>query len=54
MRSLAAICSMASFIPQAWRIVGTRDTQAISPVMYNFTIADFALWTADRACANVR
>lgn len=44
--SLAAICSMASFIPQAWRIVQTRDTQAISPVMYSFTTAGFALWTA--------
>jgi MtN3 and saliva related transmembrane protein len=44
--SLAAICSMASFIPQAWRIVRTRDTKAISPVMYSFTTTGFALWTA--------
>lgn len=44
--SLAAICSMASFIPQAWRILRTRDTQAISPVMYGFTTTGFALWTA--------
>jgi MtN3 and saliva related transmembrane protein len=44
--SFAAICSMVSFIPQAWRIVRTRDTQAISPVMYSFTATGFALWTA--------
>jgi MtN3 and saliva related transmembrane protein len=32
-------------VPQAWRIVRTRDTQAISPVTYSFTVTGFALWT---------
>ncbi|KRE20428.1 hypothetical protein ASE66_29090 [Bosea sp. Root483D1] len=43
--SVAAFCSMISFVPQAWRIVKSRDTGAISPVMYSFTVAGFALWT---------
>ncbi|MGO4287663.1 SemiSWEET family sugar transporter [Bosea sp. TAB14] len=41
----AAVCSTISFVPQAWRIVRTRDTQAISPVTYSFTVTGFALWT---------
>lgn len=43
--SVAALCSMISFVPQAWRIVKSRDTSSISPVMYSFTVAGFALWT---------
>ncbi|KRE11712.1 hypothetical protein ASE66_24695 [Bosea sp. Root483D1] len=30
--TLAAACSMISFIPQAWRIVKSRDTSSISPI----------------------
>ncbi len=41
----AALCSTISFVPQAWRIVRTRDTQAISPVTYSFSVTGFALWT---------
>jgi MtN3 and saliva related transmembrane protein len=44
--TLAALCSTISFVPQAWRIVRTRDTQAISPLTYSFTVTGFALWTA--------
>ncbi len=40
----AAICSMASFAPQAWKIIKTRDTEAISGKMYILTVAAFALW----------
>lgn len=43
--SAAALCSMVSFIPQAWRIVRSRDTSSISPVMYSLTVTGFALWT---------
>lgn len=43
--AIAALCSMVSFVPQAWRIVKSRDTSSISPVMYSFTVAGFALWT---------
>lgn len=42
---IAALCSMVSFVPQAWRIVRSRDTSSISPAMYSFTVAGFALWT---------
>ncbi|HEV2571175.1 MAG TPA: SemiSWEET family transporter [Beijerinckiaceae bacterium] len=42
----AALCSMASFVPQAWRIIRTRDTEGISPGTYFLTVLAFALWTA--------
>lgn len=44
--TLAALCSTISFVPQAWRIVRTRDTDAISPVTYSLTVTGFALWTS--------
>jgi MtN3 and saliva related transmembrane protein len=43
---LAAICSTTSFAPQAWRVLKTRDTDAISTRMYVITVVGFALWTA--------
>ena len=42
---LASICSMTSFVPQAWKIVRTGDTAAISRRMYAVTVAGFALWS---------
>lgn len=44
--SLAALASMASFTPQAWRIIKSRRTKDLSAVMYGITVAGFALWTA--------
>ena len=44
--SLAAICSTISFVPQAWRILKSRDTGSISPLTYGLTVVGFALWTA--------
>lgn len=44
--TLAALCSTTSFIPQAWRIVQTRDTDAISARMYAITVTGFGLWLA--------
>jgi MtN3 and saliva related transmembrane protein len=41
---LAAICSMTSFTPQAWKIIKTRDTNSISAPMYALTVLGFALW----------
>lgn len=41
---LAALCSMASFAPQAWKIIRTRDTASISAPMYVLTVGGFALW----------
>ncbi len=42
----AAICSTASFVPQAWKVIRTRDTDAISKRMYVVTVVGFALWLA--------
>lgn len=41
---LAALCSMTSFAPQAWKIIRTRDTNSISAPMYAMTVAGFLLW----------
>jgi MtN3 and saliva related transmembrane protein len=40
----AAFCSMASFIPQAWKIISSRDTDGLSAPMYVLTISAFGLW----------
>ena len=40
----AAICSMASFVPQLAKIIRERDASAISAPMYVVTVAGFALW----------
>lgn len=42
----AALCSTISFVPQAWRILKTRDTGAISAPMYALTTLGFSLWLA--------
>lgn len=41
---LAAACSMASFTPQAWKIIRTRDTSSISAGMYVLTVTGFTFW----------
>lgn len=40
----AALCSTVSFVPQALRILRTRDTGAISAPMYGLTTLGFSLW----------
>jgi MtN3 and saliva related transmembrane protein len=42
----AAVASTISFAPQAWKIIRTADTRAISTGMYLMTVSAFALWTA--------
>jgi MtN3 and saliva related transmembrane protein len=42
---LASACSMTSFVPQAWKIIKTGDTAAISKRMYAVTVTGFALWS---------
>ena len=42
----AAACSMASFVPQALKIVRERDAGSVSLRMYLVTIIAFALWTS--------
>ena len=44
--ALAALCSMTSFVPQAWKVIRTRDTSALSAGMYTVTVVGFALWLA--------
>ena len=41
---LAALCSTASFLPQAWKIIRLKDTGSISVGMYALTVSGFALW----------
>ena len=43
---VAAAASTASFAPQAWKVIRTRDTKAISTGMYILTVSAFALWLA--------
>lgn len=43
---LATAASTVSFVPQAWKIIKTRDTKDISRWMYMVTVAGFACWTA--------
>jgi MtN3 and saliva related transmembrane protein len=42
----AAFFSTASFAPQAWKIIRTRDTSAISGKSYALTVAAFLLWVS--------
>jgi MtN3 and saliva related transmembrane protein len=41
---LATIASTSSFVPQAWKVIRTRDTSAISKRMYVITVIGFSLW----------
>ena len=41
---LAALASMASFVPQAWKIIRSRQTRGISAGMYLLTVSAFGLW----------
>lgn len=42
--ALAATASTASFAPQAWKVIWTRDVDGLSAGMYLLTVAAFALW----------
>jgi len=42
----ATLCSTVSFAPQAWKIIRSRDTNAISTLTYSFTVAGFVFWLA--------
>jgi MtN3 and saliva related transmembrane protein len=41
----AAVLSVASFVPQAWKIWTTRETAGLSTKMCIFNTTAFALWT---------
>jgi MtN3 and saliva related transmembrane protein len=42
--AFAAIASTASFAPQAWRVISTRNIDGLSIGMYVLTVSAFALW----------
>lgn len=44
--AVGSLTSIASFAPQAWRIIKTRDTHAIAGATYMLTVTSFATWTA--------
>lgn len=44
--TLAALASVSSFTPQAWRIIKARRTEGLSAAMYALTCTAFALWTS--------
>jgi MtN3 and saliva related transmembrane protein len=43
--TLAALASIASFTPQAWKIIKSRHTDDLSAGMYVLTCSGFTLWT---------
>ena len=43
--TLAALCSMASFVPQIVKIWRDRDAESVSLRMYVVTVTGFSLWT---------
>ena len=42
---MATAASVTSFMPQAWKIIRTRQTEDISVGMYLLTVSGFLLWT---------
>jgi|KBSSwiStaDraftv2_1062776.scaffolds.fasta_scaffold19838_2 MtN3 and saliva related transmembrane protein len=44
--TLAAICSMASFVPQIIKIIRERDASSVSLRTYAVTVTGFGLWIA--------
>jgi MtN3 and saliva related transmembrane protein len=44
--TIAALLSITSYVPQAWRIVKTRDTEGLSTAMYVLNTCAFAMWIA--------
>jgi MtN3 and saliva related transmembrane protein len=43
--ALAAVCSMASFLPQVIKIWREKDATSVSLRMYVVTVTGFVLWT---------
>jgi len=44
--TLAALCTIVSFVPQIAKILRERDASSVSLRMYVFTVSAFSLWTA--------
>jgi MtN3 and saliva related transmembrane protein len=43
---VAAALSVVAFVPQAWRVIRTRETKDLSTPMWIMNVCGFALWTA--------
>jgi MtN3 and saliva related transmembrane protein len=43
---LAAIASVVSFVPQAWKVIRTRKTAELATMMWVLNVVGFVLWTA--------
>jgi MtN3 and saliva related transmembrane protein len=43
---LAAALSVTSFLPQAWRVIKTRQTKDLATPMWIMNVMAFALWTS--------
>ena len=40
----ASVLSVSAFVPQAWKVVSTRDTKALSMPMWVVEVLAFAAW----------
>ena len=43
--AVAATLSVSSFVPQAWRVIRTRETKDLATPMWIMNVLGFALWT---------
>jgi len=43
--TVAALCTIVSFVPQILKIARERDASSVSLRMYMFTVTSFTLWT---------
>lgn len=43
--TVAAILTVVGFVPQAWRVIKTRDVKNLSAAMWICSTTSFALWT---------
>lgn len=43
--TVGAAASVASFTPQAWKIIKARHTDGLSAAMYGLTCLSFACWS---------
>jgi MtN3 and saliva related transmembrane protein len=41
----AAFLSVASFVPQAWRVIRTRKTAQLATMMWLLNVVAFSLWS---------
>jgi MtN3 and saliva related transmembrane protein len=49
--TIAAVFSVVAFVPQAWRVIRTRQTKDLATPMWILNVCGFATWTAYGAYA---